>query len=383
MVIGGMATLLNAIIMYGFFTIPDMPWHFRLIQQILSCTIVPAVYTYFAIQMGRSWFNEITMVLWSLMLLLLVPTGIFTLDHAIPELDASMTEYMTQHFFVGGKQIFWLRNADIVILLQGLVTLTRLFWLIRTMHRYRLALSPRMHYFELWWICAIIFIIFTSRYRTYELAQHPLIDIYYISFSALITTIFVLITLDLDLHPIMMAVEEYEENNSPSTTPEYGSSDNVDEHPTIQKAEPNNDEGDKAPTIPTANSTKTDNDEGKVVENMDVFFMQSRVIAERVRVMMEEKNRYLDTSFTTERAILELGTNRTYFYRMIKAEFGCTFTELLVQYRIRHAAKLLTSTTLPVQDIAVTCGFMDRGTFLRRFRQKYGETPSRYRETHV
>lgn len=56
-----------------------------------------------------------------------------------------------------------------------------------------------------------------------------------------------------------------------------------------------------------------------------------------------------------------------------------TPADFINKYRIRHAAILLSSTNDPVGLIAEQCGFTNRSTFTRIFRDQYAMTPTEFR----
>ena len=59
--------------------------------------------------------------------------------------------------------------------------------------------------------------------------------------------------------------------------------------------------------------------------------------------------------------------------------FGVSAKEFLLRARIQAAAELLRSTSRPIIDIALECGFYDQSAFTRQFRRRAGMTPDRYR----
>lgn len=65
--------------------------------------------------------------------------------------------------------------------------------------------------------------------------------------------------------------------------------------------------------------------------------------------------------------------------RIIKKEYGCSFSELVNMKRLSVAAMMLKHTALTVEEIAHSVGFENDNYFYRVFRKKYGSTPSEYR----
>ena len=68
--------------------------------------------------------------------------------------------------------------------------------------------------------------------------------------------------------------------------------------------------------------------------------------------------------------------------RNVQKLTGCSFTELLQQIRFEKAKVLLETTILPIADIAAAVGYECYSFFYRRFRERYGCTPSQYRRQH-
>ncbi len=53
----------------------------------------------------------------------------------------------------------------------------------------------------------------------------------------------------------------------------------------------------------------------------------------------------------------------------------------LTLIRLRHAARMLHETTLPVQEVASVCGFSDINNFIKQFKREYHCTPSSFRNS--
>lgn len=70
-----------------------------------------------------------------------------------------------------------------------------------------------------------------------------------------------------------------------------------------------------------------------------------------------------------------------YLSTIFKKETGKTLTEFIVDKRVEHAKRLLTTTRLQVQTVALHCGIMDVQYFSKIFKKKTGKTPKEYRET--
>lgn len=69
------------------------------------------------------------------------------------------------------------------------------------------------------------------------------------------------------------------------------------------------------------------------------------------------------------------------FYRAFREATGKNFQQYLTQKRLEQAVFLLRSTNLPLQTVAVQCGYEDYSVFFRAFRKHWGLTPSQYPRT--
>ncbi len=65
--------------------------------------------------------------------------------------------------------------------------------------------------------------------------------------------------------------------------------------------------------------------------------------------------------------------------KQFKMVFKQTPYQYLVAIRLQHAAKKLTTSDIPVGELAWHCGFNDASAFGRAFRKMYGLPPERYR----
>jgi AraC family transcriptional regulator, dual regulator of chb operon len=66
--------------------------------------------------------------------------------------------------------------------------------------------------------------------------------------------------------------------------------------------------------------------------------------------------------------------------RVLKASTGQSPTEWINEKRLIRSATLLATTTLPIVDIALECGFVQLSYFYRLFKNRYGLSPARYRQ---
>lgn len=74
------------------------------------------------------------------------------------------------------------------------------------------------------------------------------------------------------------------------------------------------------------------------------------------------------------------GLNPNYLSRIFKKEQGLGLKEYILKIKLDYAKRLLTTTTLSINEISEQSFFYDSKHFMRLFKQKNGVTPSQYRE---
>ncbi|HZX04087.1 AraC family transcriptional regulator [Kribbella sp.] len=72
----------------------------------------------------------------------------------------------------------------------------------------------------------------------------------------------------------------------------------------------------------------------------------------------------------------------TSFSRFFRRALGCTLTDYVNQLRVETASRLLTTTSLPITEIATRSGYRNLANFNRRFRELKSMRPTEYRSAH-
>ena len=113
--------------------------------------------------------------------------------------------------------------------------------------------------------------------------------------------------------------------------------------------------------------------DGKFIhkENKDFF--------ERLLIAIDKN--LINMNFTSEQLAAEMGVSLRQLYRKLKDITNRTPAELIKEYHLAVAEKLLATTRDSVDEIMYKSGFNNRGTFYKIFSLKYGMTPKKYRES--
>ena len=94
---------------------------------------------------------------------------------------------------------------------------------------------------------------------------------------------------------------------------------------------------------------------------------------------------YLQTSFSDQTLTLtkvaaQFHLSEGHVSRIFKAGTGTTMMQYLDTLRMENAKKLLRETELPINDIVLQSGYVDKGNFFRKFKKLNNLTPVQYRE---
>ena len=72
--------------------------------------------------------------------------------------------------------------------------------------------------------------------------------------------------------------------------------------------------------------------------------------------------------------------NRSYLYTLFQNSMGMSPQQFLTAFRITKATELLQLTSLPIESIALSCGYHDPLVFTKAFRQMKKMSPTAYRK---
>jgi len=108
----------------------------------------------------------------------------------------------------------------------------------------------------------------------------------------------------------------------------------------------------------------------------------SLVDSENLSKVLIERQLYLDPLLSLEKFASEVGLPKHKCTKLIQIEHGKSFYQLIAEYRIERASRLLEQDVLnelTIEGIAESCGFNSKASFNRYFRDISGCTPSEYR----
>ena len=98
-----------------------------------------------------------------------------------------------------------------------------------------------------------------------------------------------------------------------------------------------------------------------------------------IRRVVEHILANLDAELSVPALADMAGFSRAYFTRIFTASEGVPPAEFVLRERLRRAARLLASHTLPVKEVSALCGFADPNYFAKAFRRLFGTSPTAFR----
>jgi AraC-like DNA-binding protein/ligand-binding sensor protein len=101
-----------------------------------------------------------------------------------------------------------------------------------------------------------------------------------------------------------------------------------------------------------------------------------------VRVARELVDQRPDLQFGVKELAAAARVTPNYFSALFHTHVGVPFVTYQTDTRMRRAQKLLADLTLNIAAVARLVGYEDAGYFARRFRQKTGVSPTRWRNKH-
>lgn len=89
------------------------------------------------------------------------------------------------------------------------------------------------------------------------------------------------------------------------------------------------------------------------------------------------------TTVTLKEVAYMFNYSEKYISRLIKKELQISFSELIKNVKLQHAASLLKNTTQSIETIIFSVGYQNKSYFYTIFAEKYNMTPLEYRQQNL
>ena len=88
-------------------------------------------------------------------------------------------------------------------------------------------------------------------------------------------------------------------------------------------------------------------------------------------------------SITMRELARHFGYSEPYFSKLFHKETGTTFTELLKEFKLKEAAKILQAKKIKLANVCEAVGYGDVTKFIKDFKKQYGTTPIKYQKSFI
>ena len=103
----------------------------------------------------------------------------------------------------------------------------------------------------------------------------------------------------------------------------------------------------------------------------------------RPEQLVRAAKRYIEDHYSEDISVLNIAEHlridRTYLYRLFICCEGISPSDHLREVRLSAAERMLENDAIPISDVATSVGFSNLSYFYKRFKERYGVTPKRFR----
>ena len=125
----------------------------------------------------------------------------------------------------------------------------------------------------------------------------------------------------------------------------------------------------------------TPKEEALPVEELKVIEKSKPILGDKLKALMEEKQRFRNKELRLADVATELGTNTSYLSSALSNELHTTFPAFVTSYRINYAQELMrNNASMNLSQVAEESGFSNERNFLRSFKAICGMTPSEWKQ---
>lgn len=121
----------------------------------------------------------------------------------------------------------------------------------------------------------------------------------------------------------------------------------------------------------------------EVYRNHPNFFVSSRSqYTKPIREVKDYIDRHYEQALTIETLSDICYLSPSYLSKAFRSQVGMSPRQYLTKKRLQEARRLICSTQIPIQDVAMMTGFSDVNCFIQQFKSGYGDTPKQYRRSN-
>lgn len=300
------------------------------VQIVAGCSLLPLMYLYFMLLLGKATKSRTVAPLFVLIIFTALPNMVVFLDGFSDAnlAAAAVTKRFMLNFIQHGESVFAIRIDSLIVIVQMILVLFKLGSFIVHIHKIELVLTRHMRLFLDLSMVTVIFIALTFAVP-WEFWLVPTHSWFLVIGIMIVTTI---------------------------QTISVGYNRNLSAVMTAGESEP---------------------------VKLDEYVKFNSDLASRARHILDGEKLYLQPGIVIDQVVEMLGTNRTYFTRMMRIEFGQTFNEYVNNKRLKYSQNLLLTTDKSLNEIAEESGFGSASAYCRVFKRLTDTTPEVWRNTNL
>ena len=115
----------------------------------------------------------------------------------------------------------------------------------------------------------------------------------------------------------------------------------------------------------------------KGVEEVKLYF--------RLRSIVERERLFLNPNLSLKEVADKIATNTKYLSQVVNHHAGCNFQHFINNYRVEEAKRTIVNQDfkhLTLYGVALQCGFKNKSTFYKVFKEITGFTPKEYQRQY-
>lgn len=331
----GLALAFNSVVVnvHIFQPFVNIPSWIKAANLVSLTFVLPVIYLALCKWLGMSPHRPALSTMFGLLALNFIPSLIMNLTPDAGDLVniRKASEAMYLYVYSNNALVYGIAISSIIILAQVLVCVSRLAPVFTILRRYGLQVTPEGRSFMVWLLLILVVAIGSAAVPMSAIATPVGSWLYNGSYFIVVNGVFIMFLRGIEMHPLQ-------------------------------------------------------DEEGNTTRVEDVI-LGIHEMAERARMILIDKQYYLQPGFSLDDFAAVMGTNRTYIGRMMKSEFGMSYSDFVMHHRMIMAVDMLQHTTLSVESVATSCGFSDTSTFIRAFKRAEqnpnGLTPLAFRHVHL
>jgi len=108
-------------------------------------------------------------------------------------------------------------------------------------------------------------------------------------------------------------------------------------------------------------------------------YLRNQQRSKQLQKLLDYAKHHSAEKISVEQAATIAGMSRNSFLRAFKTVAGMTWVDYINHVRLTEGAHLIKETSLTIAEIATKVGYADQSYFDRRFKERFGQTPLRFR----